>query len=328
MNWGLWVHGGAPGGWVRPRVPVGARLLLALLLLPVAPGMATVMDTVNPHWSSLRTACLECHLTVPQGSADAALREDGRIDALCNRCHAEISKDKYIHASGLNAPDAMVDRMPPEFSNALAGKDGRLITCKTCHEISYQCLQEEFWRRQDNPRFHRLAPYQSRTEMCYFCHDKSKYQRLNPHQMLDAQGGQREEMCGYCHTHLLDAAGLQQSRTYTAEQKRQFDRDCLRCHTDEAYAVGCVPAYGDDRQPLYYGATPATGTAGSGVPADFRERGIYCGTCHNVHPGAIARPAQPGQGVEQHRQLRIRKGEEPFCSGCHDAKDLRGFLRP
>lgn len=314
-----------------PRRRCGRWWLLWLAAGVITEAVAVAEpEAVNPHWASRGDACLECHQQVPHDRASATPLRTAQIDALCNRCHSVISKSKYIHASGMRLPEVMYERMPSAFRQALGGDDGRQITCKVCHEISYQCLESEYGRRQDNPRFHRLAPYQSRTEMCYFCHDKSKYQRLNPHPMTDEHGQPRDEACGYCHVHLLDVGGLQSARQYSAEQKREFDRGCLNCHADDAYAVGCVPAFDAERTPLYYGATPAPlpPAPTSQLPADFLTRGIFCGTCHNVHPASIARPAQSGQGVMQHRQLRIRAGEQPLCAGCHDAKDMRGFTTP
>ena len=57
----------------------------------------------------------------------------------------------------------------------------------TCHDIARQC--------QDSPSqkilkqgILRGAPYSSRIDICFKCHDKNQYAKYNPREQLNAQG--------------------------------------------------------------------------------------------------------------------------------------------
>ncbi len=318
-------------GYVHPLT----LTLLLLLSTALAAGAENEDLNINPHWSETRDKCLECHDKIPQKRGKLNLRFGGDINRLCNRCHSEISKDKYIHATGMIAPQTMVDKMPEDFRSGL-DDDGR-VTCAVCHEISYQCLKEEFWRQKENRLFHRHAPYEKRTDLCYKCHEPSAYKKMNPHDQINDEGELNTDICTYCHSILPDRRKVR-SIADVSFKFDNFDMLCLRCHTDDAYAVGCVIGFEKDGSPRYHSGRPdevmsrrieaETHQDGAILPLDIVTGKIFCGTCHNPHELGVQRRSEADTGADSHKRLRISKMNSGICLGCHDDKEIKRFQLP
>ncbi|HHJ13564.1 MAG TPA: hypothetical protein ENJ79_04195 [Gammaproteobacteria bacterium] len=314
------------------RHPLTLTLLL-LLSTALAAGAESENLNINPHWSETRDKCLECHVRTPQKGEPLYLRFGGNINKVCNRCHSEISKDKYIHATGMIPPRAMFEKMPANFRAGLDPEDR--ITCAVCHEISYQCLKEEFWRQKENRLFHRGAPYETRTDLCYNCHDRSKYKKLNPHDQINDEGELIEDICTYCHEITPDRRVAKSIEDVSFNQDK-FDQLCLRCHTDDAYAVGCVMGYDDDGNPIYHATAPDARMANKMIaseenailPLEIVTGNIFCGTCHNPHELGVQVRGRADAGADSHKRLRISKKNARICLGCHDTKDIKKFHLP
>ena len=315
------------------RSLVWIAALAAVLLAPLPAADDQSPSYPNPHWSDSPDACLECHDKVPKQGDPLYLRFGGDIMELCNRCHATISKDKYIHAAGMVPPTQMVERMPREFQEALERDPEGRITCRVCHEIKYQCLSKEFYRRADNPLFHRGAPYRKRTDLCYNCHNKSEYKgKHNPHDQINDEGELMTDVCTYCHAKLPDRRKARSIADVSFEYEK-LDMLCLRCHTDDAYAYGCVTGYEEDGRPIYHGDRPDEEmlaridqhTKENILPLELITGNIFCGTCHNPHELGVQRQHKADVGADAHKRLRISKKDSHLCLGCHDAKDIRKF---
>jgi len=310
------------------------KFLLGLLLTFVGSVVVAEEDlNLNPHWSKTKDKCLACHEHIPERGGKLNLRFDGDINTLCNHCHSEISKDKYIHASGMIAPQTMVDKMPEEFRSGL-DDEGR-ITCAVCHDMTYQCLSEEFERKKDNILFHRGAPFEKRTDLCYNCHEPSAYKKMNPHDQINDEGELNTDICTYCHAILPDRRSAK-SIADVSFKFDNFDMLCLRCHTDDAYAVGCVIGYEKDGSPRYHSGRPDEGMSGriethqegAILPLDIVTGKIFCGTCHNPHELGVQRRSEADAGADSHKRLRISKMNSGICLGCHDAKEIKQFQLP
>ncbi len=311
---------------------------LTLITLAICPLIAAAEEDEtnsypNPHWSESKEACLQCHKKIPSPGGALNLLLDGDIINLCNRCHATISKDKYIHASGMVPPQQMVERMPADFVEALEKDPQGRVTCRVCHEIKYQCLSEEFYRRIDNPLFHRGAPYKKRTDLCYNCHNKSEYKgKHNPHDQINDEGELMTDVCTYCHDKMPDRRKAKSIADVSFEYKK-LDMLCLRCHTDDAYAYGCVTGYEDDGSPIYHGSRPTKEmlaridqhTKETILPMELVTGNIFCGTCHNPHELGVQRQPKADVGADAHKRLRISEKDAHLCLGCHDEKDVREF---
>ncbi len=315
------------------KIPLWRSVLLLVFLSSAAWAKEDYQSYENPHWSDSPDACLQCHEKIPQPGEPLALLLGGDIINLCNRCHATISKDKYIHASGMVPPQQMVERMPDDFKMALEQDPQGRITCRVCHTIKYQCLSDEYYRRVDNPLFHRGAPYKKRTDLCYNCHNKSEYKdKHNPHDQINDEGELMTDVCTYCHAKLPDRRKAKSIADVTFEYKK-LDMLCLRCHTDDAYAYGCVTGYKDDGSPVYHGDRPNEKmlaridqrTKESILPMELVTGNIFCGTCHNPHELGVQRQHKADVGADAHKRLRISKKDSHLCLGCHDEKDIREF---
>ncbi len=317
------------------QLKLSSLMVIALLLCSgLLPVFASEPESYpNPHWATKQALCLECHEHVPQKGGLLALRNGGDVNALCNRCHATISKDKYIHASGMIAPQTMVDKMPEGFRSGL-DSNGR-VTCAVCHEMSYQCLKEEFYRKADNRLFHRGAPYEKRTDLCYNCHEPSAYKKMNPHEQINDEGELISDICTYCHDIMPDRRKAK-SIADVSFKFDEFDMLCLRCHTDDAYAVGCVMGYEKDGSPRYHSVKPDHNMAdriqaaqGDAIlPLDIITGKVFCGTCHNPHELGVQRRSEADAGADSHKRLRISEENSRLCLGCHDEKDIRKFKLP
>jgi len=308
-------------------------IITLFLSLLFSPAIASENLNIYPHWSKTQDKCLECHEQIPERGGRTALRFNGDINILCNRCHATISKDKYIHATGMVPPRTMMDKMPEQFLGGLNADNQ--ITCAVCHEMTYQCLSKEFYRKKENRLFHRGAPYKNRTDLCYNCHDRSKYKKLNPHNQINDEGELKEDICTYCHDITPDRKHVKSIADVTFNQDR-FDQLCLRCHTDDAYAVGCVMGYEDDGEPIYHAKAPDAKMANKIIasekdvilPLEILTGNVFCGTCHNPHELGVQISDRADAGADSHKRLRISKNNAGICRGCHDTKDIKKFQLP
>lgn len=309
-------------------------LLLLHVFVPLA--IAEEMEEFpNPHWAEDEKLCLECHEIVPRrGSGILNLKFNGEIITLCMRCHASLSKDKSIHATGMVPSKEMIERMPENFKGALKKDKLGRITCYACHVMAEQCLSEYFDRREKNPRFHRGGPYEKRTDLCYNCHDKSKYKKFNPHDMINDEGELRTDICTYCHDIMPDRRKAKSIKDVTFKMKR-YDMLCLRCHSDDAYAVGCVTGFEEDGSPIFHTGKPQKDMVekirssekekDAILPLALVTGNIFCGTCHNPHELGVQRRHQADVGADSHKRLRISRQNSRLCLGCHSAKEVKAF---
>lgn len=308
-------------------------LLLCMILFAASIASSSEDEKFpDPHWSLSNNLCLECHDITPFDSKDLRLRFDGDIMAICNRCHATISKDKAMHATGMIPAQAMINRMPESYKNGLYKHPDKEVTCYVCHEIKYQCLKEEYYRKEENPRFHRGAPFKTRTEICYNCHDRSKQKKFNPHDQINDEGELVTKVCTYCHDLLPDRRKAKSIRDVTFIMEK-YDMLCIRCHATDAYAVGCVTGFESDGSPVYHSEKPTSemvermekNKEDAILPLGIRKGNIFCGTCHNPHELGVQRRHKADVGADSHKRLRISKLNSQLCLGCHDDKDLKSF---
>lgn len=278
----------------------------------------------NPHWAKDKKLCLQCHEKLPTDAGNLYLKFGSDYIALCNNCHAVISKDKYIHAVAMVPPDEQVERMPEDFKKAVQKDKEKRLTCVVCHELKYQCLESEYYRKETNPRFFRGGPYADRSDLCYHCHDISKYERLNPHEQITDEGDLMPERCLYCHDKTPDRKKVKSINDVKFKVDKELNRLCLRCHpavvgkeggeaiahADKAPAHMVKPS-GEVLSKMEKGATDYI------VPLDPSTGKIFCGTCHNPHAIGVQRLTRADKGADAHGRLRM--GETEKCASCHGA---------
>ncbi|MBI5893732.1 MAG: hypothetical protein HZB79_08810 [Deltaproteobacteria bacterium] len=268
----------------------------------------------NPHWKE--GLCNECHEGIPEKGRKQAFKYGGDIIKMCNSCHDVVSAHKYIHATGMVPSEEKLNKMPDDFKKALnrGDKEGKM-TCLVCHEMLYQCLKENYNRKAIDSRFFRGGPYNSRTEICYNCHDASQYARLDPHEQITDEGEILIDKCIICHK-------------ITPDVKRVKGIEDVRFQVDEDFA-----------QPLKPGEKPGEEKVISHIRLPYEkvlkrykfteaereyvlplEPGtgkITCATCHNPHERGIQKFTKADRGADNRQRLRAGGGGA-LCMNCHD----------
>ncbi len=294
-------------------------LFICIGMNETAEGKEVKQSIPNPHWD--KTACLNCHNEVSKDGKSAVLKYEGNYIELCNSCHTIVSKDKYIHAVAMTMSEEMMERMPDEFKDAVKkDKEGRL-TCVVCHELIYQCFSNEFYRKTINPQFFRGGPYTKRSNICYHCHDSSRYERLNPHDQITDEGDIMTERCTYCHEEVPDRKKAASIKDVKFRIEKDLNRLCIRCHAMDVTAKGCI--IDQNSKPIEHIITPSNDISNRMddekrkyiLPVEPPTGKIFCGTCHNPHEIGVQRLSMANMGADSYRRLRMDRDER--CISCH-----------
>jgi nitrate/TMAO reductase-like tetraheme cytochrome c subunit len=186
----------------------------------------------------------------------------------------------------------MLQRMPASYQQTLS--NGKLA-CTTCHDLPVQCLPQRRREKMLNPMFLRGAPFKSRTDQCYLCHDAKSYQRINPHDQLNEKGQMRTATCLLCH----GPKTMQQITTRKAisEVDYNIEKDLT------------VPS-----EPVRARIKTMATKNGIVLPLDPTTGRVYCGTCHNVHEKGLFKNASVTKGADEKHRLRMQK----MCANCHE----------
>ena len=264
---------------------------------------STLASTTDIHYSA--QYCTECHVNTPRQGSPSQLRYEGDLKLLC-RCHYNTSNN-YIHPVDRWPSEEMMDRIPAQFPL----QDGQ-ITCSTCHDIFFQCqdnqIERPFLKAQN---FLRGRPYNNQIDICFQCHDIENYRMYNPHKQLNANKEVEKDKCLYCHSEIPDA---KQTTARDAKLIGHLEPLCVRCHTK-------VP--GQDfhathrRKPTHEILTRIQQLESQqNIILPLSEEGeLTCATCHNPHEKGVIpdiRAGAAGAGEEKRNRL-----EEKICLKCH-----------
>lgn len=232
---------------------------------------------IRPHFQD--TFCLTCHKKQPvKGGklADFTLLEADPTD-LCNRCHASGLAVSDIHP--LRAVPKGFGGKVPDLFPLTKGK----LTCLSCHTPGDQT---EF--DPADPYFLRGAPYANRNDICWKCHDKDAFARLDPHQ--DIQTGQG---CEFCHQKKPDVS--KKIDVAQLDFKGDIILLCLRCHAPIPH-----PA---DHDHTGVPAERWKENIAKDFPLDKQGR-LTCASCHNPHVSGESKTRGIAVGLE-------------ICGSCH-----------
>jgi len=286
---------------------VTERLVIMLLVAGVSVAAAAGDD---PHWS--KGTCRSCHVDAKPTAGNIVLRETD-AEAQCASCHAGSGGARDCkHLSGIPADPLQIGA---EFQANL--EDGRLV-CSTCHDITYQCMNPSKPYSFMNPGFLRARMSQATGEYCFQCHEKSGYEKLNPHTgtVVDPPA----PTCLLCHTSLPEARAT--GRT-TLEFNMQHDLNdaCRGCHVvaphpqsmssmnPEVSWVHLVVPSAEVMQSMRESAVE-TGVV---LPLSPLNGEVFCATCHNPHDVRVGGPqGSEAPGIKN----RLRMNE--ICQACHD----------
>ncbi len=268
------------------------------------------VKNIDPHWK--RNYCFACHRVDPRESPKD-FKFGGDIIKVCNNCHIYISNEQYIHAVGMVPTKKVRARMPADFALSPEGK----ISCITCHELKYQCLESEFHRKEADPMFFRGGPYPSRTGLCYKCHPKEEYQRLNPHDQINDEGELVADVCLYCHFEMPDPLADRgiTSVKFVVDDLKDL---CQRCHRDRPHPGGGwinIDHLAKPSKRVRQWIRHSERTRNVVLPLEPDTEKIFCCTCHNPHERGVLR-GKYDRGADDDRRLRLGAGFE-LCGSCH-----------
>ena len=267
----------------------------------VSPGKVT--DATDIHYSS--KYCTVCHDQTPRnGNKFLKYKEDYK--QLC-RCHYKTTL-RDIHASDIVPPKDFKKRMPKDFPL----RDGK-ITCITCHNIFAQCRNGKTYEAlTTGQNFLRGAPYKKLSDLCYKCHDKTRFEKYNPHNQLDKNGKIVELKCLYCHKKVPDVKKEGYKDVTLIGNLKPL---CVRCH-NKADKESLHAKHLRKPPPKVLAKMKKTEMEfGIVLPLD-RNGNITCATCHNPHEKGVIpanRPGAKGAGTKYRRRLSGN-----ICIRCHE----------
>jgi predicted CXXCH cytochrome family protein len=291
--------------------PLKYLFLCTAVALTSAVGAASA-EVDNPHWTGLH--CLECHSSKEGG----ALRFNGDIIQVCNRCHESATATRERHPSGL----ALTERMKESTSFRWPLRDGQ-ITCLSCHEVKEQMYKQPAMQIL-NPGFLRGGPYDRMEDFCFSCHVKQDFKKENPHYQIDAGGNLLQQKCFFCH-----------EKTPNAETAAGPDSVGLKDdHAD--ICIGCHPAQRSkhparsDHMVEMEGemlSRHERGTRAAGTDLPLLKGKIVCETCHNPHQEGVIKRMAAQAGSAQKAFLRLDGGGD-LCETCHSDKSFHAAEGP
>jgi len=289
----------------------------------LAQGKLSKFTITNPHWD--RKQCSTCH----NGQASKANPKlhINDVNSLCQVCHKHIPENLINHPVNIKPTQAMIKRMPIEYKKTLKTKLARkgTMSCLTCHDVIMQCTLSKFVYRTRNSEFFRQGPFRGRTELCFKCHDKSKFKRFNPHKQISKNGTLRKNTCYVCHKEVDKLLNLKSADNLKFNVS-DYSKMCTGCHVWVPHPGGDLFTFSFSRkkkeesnhlvkasdmvliqmkrklpeQKFYLPLEPKTGK-------------VHCGTCHNVHQKGVIKNKIKAKGADSTNKLRKKR----MCDLCH-----------
>jgi len=273
----------------------------------------------SPHWKD--DSCRVCHKS--QAATKNNLRKKN-ISEICLSCHDAIYDHRYIHPINIKPSANMLKRMNKAYRKSLQQSAGK-ISCATCHDIALQCEPEKSRQKLTNPRFFRSGPFASRSQSCYFCHDKKQYKKLNPHDQLDSKGEIIKNKCRICHAGSIDELSKAES---IKEVEFHAPGDnlasmCWGCHVWTPHPGGQFSFFKNKSGPDHL--TKPTQIVLRSLQVSEKEKQIvfplepqtgkvFCGTCHNPHQKGVIKNKRAAKGADSKHRLR----DQDICQNCHN----------
>ncbi len=334
---GIWHYGSALVYWLVATLRVSILLVLSLsigyaatvesrdyqqLIMQAETIPTLIEDKVltkfqipNPHWR--KDGCLACHVSEPDGAASPLKASS---DGSCYFCHS-AEDHVAIHPVNLAPGKKMLARMPKTFKKNLA-RDGK-INCITCHDALLPGVRKKTVSSQYNRSFLRGGIYRSRTGICYRCHDKGSYKKLNPHDQINAKGVLNEDRCLICHRDVPKQKADGSSTKVTLQTDSNWSEICLNCHKWQPHPGGNMTIFSAGKPPNHLVVPPdkirnrmvtMSKKNNLDLPLEPGTGEVYCATCHNPHERGVIKKVSLAKGADEKSRLRSKK----ICLNCHD----------
>ncbi len=243
--------------------------------------------------------CKTCH----EGKAEPGkpvLKEGDNPSLVCKECHAYNSDGDHHPKWKISGPLGDTATVAPEFK--LVNGEMECLTCHRMHRDGRYTEGERF--------FLAGGPYADRRQICFRCHKKELYEKINPHNsMIDEEGKLEAQTCVVCHAEVPDP---KVDRTRDVKFRASVAFLCWRCH----------PLMAQDFMDKHYLRKPSRDTFISMkwseedhemiLPLDFDAR-ITCSTCHNPHQPGVMVDERAKKGAGEQKRLRAKD----LCIKCH-----------
>jgi hypothetical protein len=231
----------------------------------------TIPGAADPHGDP--EGCTECHGVLPDGGVDPSWP----AVAACERCHP----DTNFHLVGVEPEEIECD---PE----LVLQDG-MLACVTCHD---EPACEGLPKQARGADHFRGGPYKKTLDLCFRCHERSDYERTDPHRDLRTPDGDRNDaVCIFCHQGVPESAQDEVVDTLRVDPVEL----CKGCHAHQIH-VG-IPSHlvllPEEMAPVV-----ERHNASAEHPIPIGPRGeISCTSCHDPHPGLepVRTPTSPAK---------------------------------
>jgi hypothetical protein len=261
-----------------------------------------VTDDTNVHYTG--KYCMVCHEQTPQ-KGNKFLKYEEDYKQLC-RCHyRKAARD--IHPADIEPPKEFKKRMPNNFPL----RNGK-IACITCHDVFAQC-------RDGRPKgvfksgrnFLRGGPYRKLTTLCFKCHDKTKFEKFNPHKQLDENGKIITRKCLYCHKKVPD---VKTEGFKNVTLIGNLGPLCVRCHYKEDKTTLHGKHLRKPSDKVLARIRQMEIEFGIVLPLNVDGK-ITCATCHNPHEKGVIPPERAGaKGAGKEHRQRLPGN---ICQQCH-----------
>ena len=261
--------------------------------------LSVINENINIHHTG--RDCNACHEKTPVKGGNPYLKYNGNYQLLC-RCHHGMSPG-YCHPLNINSK--LDSKLPIPAGFPLTNGE---FTCNTCHDIyNWQCRIHPF-------RYPSLrgAPYPQRTDFCFRCHDRKKYQKLNPHHQILPDGKLNTVICLYCHAKKPNEKTATYKKVTFVGNLRAL---CMRCHDIRGDHPGNFDHMAVKPSAKGLARMAAMKKKYHIILPLAADGKMTCATCHNPHEkGVIAanKPSAKGAGS----QYRLRLPDE-MCLKCH-----------
>ena len=270
----------------------------------------------NPHWH--KDACLACHVGEPD-EKESTLKVES--DGSCFFCHSE-AEHASIHPVNLSPGKEMLAKMSLKFRKNLA-RDNK-INCLTCHDALLPGTRKKTLASLRNRSFLRGGIYNTKTGICYQCHDKSAYKKLNPHDQISEKGVLDENKCLICHQQVPKQKADGGTTKVTLQTDSNWSELCLNCHQWQPHPGGNMMMFsGGNKKPdhlvvpdnkISQRMIKMTQKNNLEMPLDPSNGKIYCATCHNPHERGVIKKISLAKGADEKSRLRSKQ----ICLNCHD----------
>ncbi|MDH5359437.1 MAG: hypothetical protein OEX03_02690 [Gammaproteobacteria bacterium] len=279
-----------------------------------------IAEIPDPHQMS-KDGCRTCH--TKRGLRSGKSKK--QVNLICASCHSSLSAHDYIHPTDLRPSSNFKNNMDQMFSKQTRSKGG-IVNCTVCHDMAIQCTQKRKHERGLNPMLLRGGPYTSRSDICFRCHNKQAYQRLNPHDQIDRNGNIKQDKCALCHK---DVSKLTNAKSITDVDfivEGKLENMCTGCHKVKAHPGGSFNFTFSGREakgPNHLVVPPPrvmntikqmSNKNGITMPLDPQTNQVFCGTCHNPHQKGVIKVNESAHGADE--RFRLRK--QDICGQCHD----------